>query len=159
MRDTTIAGNYGETLFALAGKADDLQGWAAMIGEVADAMAQNATLRLFLESPRVSAARKNELLGAALSEDTPRVFLRFLQSMVTHRRQMLIPEVAREYRTLVDEAEGRLHANVTVARQPPEEEKPAIPAQLPRALGKEAAPHLTLDPPITGTAPVPAHHP
>src|SRR5258708_27745590 len=103
MRDTTIARNYAETLFALASKADDLQGWGAMIGEVADAMAQNATLRLFLESPRVSAARKNELLGAALAEDTPRVFLRFLQSMATHRRQMLIPEVSREDRPLEDE--------------------------------------------------------
>ncbi|HEX9484548.1 MAG TPA: F0F1 ATP synthase subunit delta [Gemmatimonadaceae bacterium] len=150
MRDTTIARNYAETLFALASKADDLQGWGAMIGEVADAMAQNATLRLFLESPRVSAARKNELLGAALSEDTPRVFLRFLQSMVTHRRQMLIPEVAREYRTLVDEAEGRLHANVTVAREAPEEEKSAIAAQLSRVFGKEVVPHLTVDPSIMG---------
>lgn len=150
MRDTTIARNYAETLFVLARRADDLPGWGTMIGDVADAMAQNATLRLFLESPRVSAVRKNDVLGKALSDDTPRTFLRFLQSMVTHRRQMLIPEVAREYRTLVDEAEGRLHANVTVARETPDEERSAIAAQLSRVFKKEVVPHLTVDPSIMG---------
>ena len=46
----------------------------------------------------------------------PRVFLRFLQTMVHNRRQMMIPEIAREYAQLLDEAEGRVHAEVTVAR-------------------------------------------
>ena len=150
MRDTTIARNYAETLLALAGKANDLRGWGTMIADVADAMGQNPKLRLFLESPRVAAADKNKVLGTAFAGRMPRNFLRFLQSLVTHRRQMLIPEIAREYQDLVDAAEGRLHARVTVARETPDAEKSAIAQQLSRMFGKDVIPHLTVDPRIMG---------
>ncbi|MES2177863.1 MAG: ATP synthase F1 subunit delta [Gemmatimonadota bacterium] len=150
MRDTTIARNYAETLLVLAGKANDLRGWGSMITDVADAMGQNPTLRLFLESPRVGAADKNAVLQTAFKDRMPRNFLRFLQSLVSHRRQMLIPEIAREYLDLVDAAEGRLHARVTVARETPDSEKSEIAAQLSRVFGKDVIPHLTVDPSIMG---------
>jgi F-type H+-transporting ATPase subunit delta len=150
MRDTTIARNYAETLLALAGTANDLRGWGSMITDLADAMGANPKLRLFLESPRVGSAEKNAVLGAAFSDRMPRNFLRFLQSLVTHRRQMLIPEIAREYLDLVDAAEGRIHARVTVARETGDDEKSAIAQQLSRMFGKDVVPHLSVDPRIMG---------
>ena len=150
MRETTIARNYAETLLVLAGKAKDLRGWGSMITDIADAMGANPTLRLFLESPRVGAAQKNAVLGAAFADTLPRNFLRFLQSLVTHRRQMLIPEIAREFLDLVDAAEGRMHARVTVAREASDTEKSAISQQLSRMFGKDVVPHLTVDAGIMG---------
>ena len=150
MRDTTIARNYAETLLVLAGKASDLRGWGSMLTDLADAMDANPTLRLFLESPRVGTAEKNAVLTAAFTDKMPRTFLRFLQSLVTHRRQMLIPEIAREYLDLVDAAEGRMHARVTVARETDEAGKSAIAQQLSRMFGKEVVPHLSVDPRIMG---------
>ena len=150
MRDTTIARNYAETLLVLAGRANDLRGWGAMITDVAEAMGSQPKLRLFLESPKVGATEKNAVLQAAFTDRMPRTFLRFLQSLVSHRRQMLIPEIAREYLDLVDAAEGRLHARVTVARETPEEEKSAIAQELSRMFGKDVIPHLTVDPSIMG---------
>jgi F-type H+-transporting ATPase subunit delta len=150
MRDTTIARNYAETLLALATKADDLRGWGKMISDVASAMEQDHTLRLFLESPRVPASRKNEVLSRAFTDRMPRLMLRFLQSLVQHRRQMLIPEIAEEYLNLVDEAEGRMHARVTVARETDEAGREAIARQLSRMFGKEVVPHLSVDPAIMG---------
>ena len=150
MRDTTIARNYAETLLVLAGKANDLRGWGAMITDLADAMGQNPTLRLFLESPRVGAAEKNAVFAAAFTNMMPRNFLRFLQSLVSHRRQMLIPEIAREYLDLVDAADGRIHARVTVARETPDDEKSAIAKQLSRLFEKDVVPHLSVDPSIMG---------
>ena len=150
MRDTTIARNYAETLLALAGKGNDLRGWGSMITDIAAAMGANPKLRLFLESPRVGTAEKNAVLTAAFTDKVPRNFLRFLQSLVTHRRQMLIPEIAREYLDLVDAAEGRIHARVTVARATSDEETSAITQQLSRMFGKEVVPHLSVDPTIMG---------
>ena len=150
MNDTTIARNYAETLLALAGKANDLRGWGAMILDLADAMGKNPTLRLFLESPRVGATEKNAVLTQAFKDVMPRNFLRFLQSLVSHRRQMLIPEIAREYLDLVDAAEGRIHARVTVAREAQDGEVSAIAKQLSRLFGKDVIPHLTVDPAIMG---------
>ena len=150
MRETTIARNYAETLLVLAGRADDLRGWGTLITELSDAMGANPKLRLFLESPRVGAAEKNAVLSTAFGSRMPRNFLRFLQSLVTHRRQMLIPEIASEYLDLVDAAEGRIHARVIVARATPDDEKSAIATQLSRLFGKDVVPHLSIDPSIMG---------
>ena len=150
MRDTTIARNYAETLFALATKAEDLRGWGKTITELATAVEQDPTLRLFLESPRISGAEKIRVLGQAFQDRMPRLMVRFLQSLVTHRRQMLIPEIAREYLDLVDAAEGRMHARVTLARETSDAEVNAIAAQLSRMFGKEVVPHVAIDPSIMG---------
>lgn len=150
MNDTTIARNYAETLLVLAQRAKDLRGWGALITQVAEAMGQNPKLRLFLESPRVSAQDKNAVLGTAFKDRMPRNFLRFMQSLVSHRRQMLIPQIAREYLDLVDAAEGRIHARVVVARETPDDEKAAIAKHLSRLFAKDVVPHLTVDPSIMG---------
>ena len=150
MRDSTIARNYAETLLVLATRAKDLRGWGKMLTDVANAMRENATLRLFLESPRVSSAQKSEVIGKAFTDRMPRLMLRFLQTIVQHRRQMLIPAIAEEYLNLVDEAEGRIHARVTVARETDDAGRAAIASQLSRMFGKDVVPHLSVDPSIMG---------
>ena len=150
MRDSTIARNYAETLLVLATRAEDLRGWGKMLTDVATAMRENPTLRLFLESPRVSAAQKSDVIGKAFTDRMPRLMLRFIQSLVQHRRQMLIPEIAQEYLNLVDEAEGRIHARVTVARETDDAGRAAIATHLSRMFGKEVVPHVSVDPSIMG---------
>jgi F-type H+-transporting ATPase subunit delta len=150
MRETTIARNYAETLLVLARKARNLRGWGELISNVARAMETNPTLHLFLESPRVSAQKKNEVLSAALQDHMPRMLVKFLQALVKNRRQMLIPEIAREYLDLVDAAEGRMHARVTVAMEQTEAEKHAMSKQLSRLFNKDVIPHVTVDPSIMG---------
>lgn len=152
MRDATIARNYAEVLLALARKSgNDLDGWGRMIGDIADTMRTDPRFRRFLESPRVSADDKNAVVARALGASmAPRTFLRFLQTLVSNRRQMLIPAIGVEYAKLVDEAQGRLHAEVTVARASSPDEERAIAAQLSRALGKQVVPHLRVNPEILG---------
>ena len=150
MRETTIARNYADALLSLARKANDTDGWGRTIGEVADAVSGDATLRHFLESPRVSVTQKRELLGRAFQDRVPTLFLRFLQTVVTKGRQLLLPEIATEYRALLDEAEGRVHARVTFARPVSDAERDAVAAGLSKRLGKEVVPHVTINPEIIG---------
>ena len=150
MRDSTIAKNYAETLLELARRAKDLDGWGKMIMEVANALEADQSLRLFLATPRVSADAKNEILAKAFQDRMPRHFVRFLQTLVNNRRQALIPEIAEEYRSLLDESEGRVHAQVTVAREASDADKALIARELSRVLGKTVIPHLTVNPEILG---------
>jgi len=150
MRDTTIAHNYAETLLELARRAGDLRGWGQVMDDVTDAMQNDRSLRLFLESPRVSAAQKNRILGRAFDGQLPPLFVRYLQALVNHRRQMLLPQIAREYHDLVDQVEGRMHASVTVAQEPGDRERRAISKELSRAYGKEVVPHFVVNPAILG---------
>src|SRR5918992_1842686 len=137
MRETTIARNYAETLLSLARKASDLRGWGGMITDVAAAMQNDRRLRIFLESPRVDAAQKSRILAKAFQDRMPRLFVRYLQALIAHRRQLLIPQIATEYLDLVDAAEGRMHANVTVAREPDADTRAFIAQELSRSFDKE----------------------
>jgi F-type H+-transporting ATPase subunit delta len=150
MRDSTIARNYAEALLTLATKAGDLPGWGRMFGEVAEAVGRDVTLRNFLESPRVSATQKNEIIAKAFGDRMPRLMVRFLQALVSNRRQMLIPEIDIEYRLLVDERENRVHARVSVAQETSEADERMIADKLSKLLGKQVIPHFTVAPEILG---------
>ena len=150
MRDVTIARNYAEVLHALATRAQAPDGWGAILDQVVSAIWGDERLRRFLESPRIDEAQKRELVGRAFGDRMPRHMLRFLQALIAHRRQMLLPDIAREYHTLVDELAGRVHAQVTVARPIPDPEREQLGASLSRALGKTVVPHIVVDPSILG---------
>ena len=96
-------------------------------------MQEDRVLKTFLESPKLAASQKIEIVAKALGKKVPPVFLRFLETVIAKRRQMLIPAIATEYRALIDESEDRVHANVTVAREPAEGEKDALAKHLSRS--------------------------
>ncbi|HMA19559.1 MAG TPA: F0F1 ATP synthase subunit delta [Gemmatimonadaceae bacterium] len=150
MRDTTIAKNYAEALLELARRAEDPAGWGKLIRDVANGMQDDVTLQRFLESPKVSEAQKNEVFFQALGDRVPRHFLRFLQTLVRKRRQMLIPEISVEYDKLLDIHENRVHANVTVARETSSADEARIAEQLSRVVGKSVIPHMNVNPAIIG---------
>jgi F-type H+-transporting ATPase subunit delta len=150
MNDATISRNYAETLLILAKKDGQQEQWGNLIDTIGVAMREDRTLKTFLESPKIAASQKIEILARALGKRVPPLFLRFLQTVVTKRRQMLIPVIASEYRALIDESEDRVHANVTVARESTEGERDALARQLSRVLGKRVVPHITLNPAILG---------
>jgi F-type H+-transporting ATPase subunit delta len=150
MRDATIGKNYAEALLELARRADDPAGWGKLMRDVANGMQQDITVQHFLESPKISEAQKNEVFFQALGDRVPRHFLRFLQTLVRKRRQMLIPTISEEYDKLLDVHEGRVHANVTVARETSAEDETRIAQQLSRVIGKTVVPHLKVNPAILG---------
>jgi F-type H+-transporting ATPase subunit delta len=150
MRAPTIARNYAEALLVLAQKDEDLEGWGEAINGVVTAMESDDRLRLFLQAPQVSAAQKNVVIGKAFADKLPKPMVRFLQKLVLNRRQMLLPEVALQYGNLVDEATGRIHAQVTLSRDASDGDRKVIADQLSRAFAKTVVPHVSVNPAILG---------
>ena len=150
MHDSTIARNYAKALLALARKANALDAWGAMILGVSDAVTSDPRLANFLAAPQVSASQKNAVIEKAFAPVLPRMLVRFLQKLVDNRRQTLIPDIAVEYGNLVDEAEGRVHAQVTLAREATEADRASIARVLSDRLGKTVAPHLQVNSSMLG---------
>jgi F-type H+-transporting ATPase subunit delta len=149
-QDTTVARNYAEALLTLARKADDPAGWGTMLRQVATAVDTDITLRRFLESPRVAADVKLQVLTKALSDRVPRLFMRFVQTLVQNRRQGMIPRISDEYDTLLDDSKGIVHARVTVARPISEAEQGTLAESLSATAGRQVVPHIAVDPAILG---------
>src|SRR5579871_3815078 len=150
MHEESIARNYADALLALARKANAPSEWGTLIHAVADAVENDVTLRRFLAAPQISATEKNAVLAKALDGKAPTLFIKFLQKLVTNRRQVLVPEIATEYGNLLDDAEGRVHARVTLAREASAADQETITKELSRALKKTVVAHIAVNPAILG---------
>jgi F-type H+-transporting ATPase subunit delta len=63
---------------------------------------------------------------------------------------MMIPAIAHSYHDLVDAVEGRVHAAVSVAREPDDSDRALVTSHLSRALGKDVVPHFLVNPQLLG---------
>jgi F-type H+-transporting ATPase subunit delta len=150
MESTSIARNYADALLTLATKDGGRDSYGAYINGLADVLERDATFQRFLAAPQVSENKKNEVLGKALTGQAPALFVRFIQKMVSNRRQMLLAEVATEYNNLLDTQEGRVQARVTVSRELAEADLTLLIASLSKAMGKTVVPHVSVNPSILG---------
>jgi F-type H+-transporting ATPase subunit delta len=147
----TVARNYAEVLFDIAGRSGQPERYADLIDAVAAAVQTTPRVQAVLMSPRIPKSEKARFLGAAL-KDTPRDFVLWLQALVKRGRQGILREVASEYLALVDEKMNRVRASVTLARQPDEKLRKTIEENLGRQLDKQVIATYLVEPDILGGA-------
>lgn len=153
MGPTVIARNYAETLFELArrhGGDPTVDEYASAIADVAGILENEPLVREFLETPRISVEAKRNALQASFGGRVPDLFLRFLKVVVENRRQGVIGEIAEQYGILVDEARGRIRADVVLARDADEGLRAEIVSSLERRTGKRVVAEFTVDPSLIG---------
>jgi F-type H+-transporting ATPase subunit delta len=152
LRNPTIAKNYAEALFAAGEQDGQTVKYALAIEGVAGAIEADETIRLTLETPRVTKPMKAELLSRALKGKVSDTFIRFLGAVIRRGRQGLIPLIRDQYLALVDIKMNRVHAGVTLAKPADEKLKHEIAKRLSEVMGKEVITHLREDPAILGGA-------
>lgn len=150
MRDETVARSYAETLFELAQRHEGVEAFGTGLETVARLLDDDSQFRLFLETPRIADADKKAVLRTALGDALPKNLLNFLLITVDKRRQRLLREIAVQYHALVDESMGREHVEVTLARSVDDDTQEMIAKRLSAMLGKEAIPHVRVNPGILG---------
>lgn len=150
MRDTTVARNYAETLFELAEGSDAVEEYGELVEAVRRLLDEVPRFRLFLETPKVEAGEKKELLRAVFGGRVPADFLHFLLITVDKRRQRLLREIADAYRSLLDEHLDRATVEVTLAREPDEALREELTERLSSLLGKTAMTRFRVRPGILG---------
>ncbi len=151
MSAPSVARNYAEVLYDLAGASDAQVEYGELIDAVASAINGSPEIQAVLVSPRVPKAEKSALFAKALG-DLPVPFVRFLQAVVQRGRQGILPEIATAYQELHDQSLNRVRARVTVAREPNEALRKSIAESLSKALGKEVVPSFSVDPAVLGGA-------
>jgi F-type H+-transporting ATPase subunit delta len=149
VRDQTIARNYAAALFEIGQRHDEAGTYAAAFETLGDLLAED-TVHRFLETPKVEVRDKHTVLQTALGGQVPDRFLHFLMVVVTKGRQALLPVMQTEYRELLDASVGRVHANVTLAREADAEVERRLAERLSQLLGKDVVPHITVNPAILG---------
>ncbi|MGH7482535.1 MAG: ATP synthase F1 subunit delta [Longimicrobiales bacterium] len=149
MRDATVARSYGEALFEL-GERQEVQDAFAQAAAEMDVLLDASAIRRFLASPQIDAGEKKQALRKALEGRVPPLFLNFMLVVVDKRRQRLLADILREYHALLDERLGRVHVQITLAREPDERQEEEVGGALSRLLGRTVVPHIRVDDRIIG---------
>jgi F-type H+-transporting ATPase subunit delta len=149
VRDETVSRNYAEALFELARRHEGIEVYEDCIQAVATLLEEDPSFRLFLETPRIDAEDKKDVVRKAFGE-LPTDFVNFLLVTIDKRRQRLLRDIARAYADLVDEHHNRAHVEVTVAREMSDEMKDRVARGLSDLLGKTAIPHVRVKPEVIG---------
>lgn len=149
MREDTVVRNYADTLFELAERHGGAAGYGEPVAAVAGLMGDRKVLEFF-GTPRVSADKKKEALQRALGDFVPPMLLRFLTVVVDRGRQRLIPEIMRDFQSLLDRHKGIRHMEVTVARELGAGEGEALAARLSATTGAQVVPTVRVRPEIIG---------
>lgn len=150
MREPTIARNYAEALFESGEQSGETERYADLMKAIADSIRTDDTIRHVLESPRVPKHVKQDVLSNALENYAPTPFIKFLAAVVKRGRQTIMTAICDGYLDLVDQKFNRIHAGITLAREPDEDVQQAVKQRLSVVIGKEVIPHYRTDPDILG---------
>ena len=150
MADTTVARSYAAALFEVARRHGEEESFAASFRELTSVLESERLVRRFLETPAISMRAKQEAVRQALEGRVVEHFLRFVLVVVAKGRQRLLSQIRMEYQSLLDEHAGRVHAQVTVAREPDGATQETVAERLSEMLGKTVEPHFRVEPAILG---------
>ncbi|MEX8517319.1 MAG: F0F1 ATP synthase subunit delta [Leptothrix sp. (in: b-proteobacteria)] len=144
----TIARPYAEALYQVACKGD-VAAWGQQIEALA-LVAQNAELRQFADSPKVSDEQVYEVVTAAAKLPLAAGVQNFLRAMIENGRLSVLPEVATQFHALVNASSGV--ADATIYSAFPIE--PALLADVVNSLekrfGRKLSASVTLEPELIG---------
>lgn len=115
MSGITLARPYARAAFGYAREAEALDAFAAMLA-LAAAFAEDAQVRTLLADPRLTRARRSDMLVELGGERFDAPMRHFLQALGERDRLPLLPEVAKQFEQLRAAHERRLTAEVVSAR-------------------------------------------
>ena len=103
----TIARPYADALFkaVTAGAGVDLGSTAAWVDELA-AIAANPQLRQLADNPKVTAGQVFDVFTGVAQSALPEMAKNFLRTVIDNGRLNALPEVAEQFRALVNRRNG-----------------------------------------------------
>ena len=105
----TIARPYAEALFKASGA--DSSSVAVWLDELA-AVAGNAQLLQFADNPKVSAPQVFDVVSGVVKATLPEMAKNFLRTVIDNGRLSALPEIAHQFRALMNVKQGSFDAIV-----------------------------------------------
>jgi len=146
----TIARPYAEALFAAA-RADMSQAatWQSALDALAALVADTGVASL-LSNPQISDARRFELLTGLTKQALASQIAELLKLIIENGRLAALPEVAEQFRGLVDESQGVAQCLIESAFPVGPEDLASLVTALRRRFPLNLKPEVRIDPQLIG---------
>lgn len=145
-----LARRYARALGDLAHERGVLEQVEQELGRVAAVIRGDAGVREVVESQRVPADAKLELLLRAAGEPVSDVTRLFLRLVISKRRERYLPEMYQQFVAYADEMRGTVEVEVQTAHQLSEEEMESLRQRLGAYTGKQVRIRNVVRPEIIG---------
>jgi F-type H+-transporting ATPase subunit delta len=147
----TIARPYAKAAFKQAQAEGQLASWSQALNTVAFAIA-DARVKALVGSPRITGAQLAGLLAdvAQLNPDTGS--RRLVDTLAENKRLGFLPEIAKLFDELKDEAEGVVDVTITSASAMGTEEQGLLQQALEKRFSRKVRVHASVDPSLIGGA-------
>lgn len=147
----SVGRRYARALFDIAVDANDVEGIARALGEVAATYGGSAELRQVLENPIFSLKEKQAVLDRLLSATGSAAHVRrFVMLLLERRRIAILPAIAQSFAELADRRQGRVRAELVSARGLDAATVAEIQRALEKRLGKTVVLETRVDPALIG---------
>jgi F-type H+-transporting ATPase subunit delta len=147
---STIARPYAEALFGAAqAEGAALAGWLDWLEALAQ-LASNPQVAQVAGDPNLDRAQLFKLLTDLLPQPLPAAGANFLHTLLDNGRLAALPEIARQFRLLKNEAEGMADCRIESAFPLAEAQVTDLVAALTRKFGLKLKPEVVVEPALIG---------
>ena len=141
---------YAKALLAVASKSDSVDQIVGELGDVVGVVNSLPQLKSTLESPRIAASEKANLVEKAVDGKVAKDLVNFLKIVCEKGRFDCLNALLGCARKMRDEMAGEVQATVTTAEQIDDSVKGRIADELSKSLGKKVHLAASVDPGILG---------
>ena len=149
-KHTAAAGQYAQAVLDLANNTGDAETIGRELSDLRKLMDDNGSFGLFLRDPAVSKTERQQAIERIFRGKVSPLLFNTLGVLNNKGRLGLIPELAEEYRKLLDVQLGNLHVQVTVAQPLDAAEMENVRSQISSAFKMNAVLEQKVDDRIIG---------
>jgi F-type H+-transporting ATPase subunit delta len=147
----TVARPYARAAFEEARRNGGLAPWSDAL-QAAAIVVKDPRVSSLLDNPRVTPAQLAQLVDEIAASSLGEHGANFVRTLADNHRLGFLPEIARLFDSLKDDAEGMVDVTVTSAAAIDEAQRNRIGVALERRLKRKARLHFEIDPALIGGA-------
>jgi F-type H+-transporting ATPase subunit delta len=144
----TIARPYAEALFRVA-QGGNLQAWSQTVAEMA-AVAALSEVQELASNPRLTDKQIAETFLSVLKTTVSAEAKNLVAALVENGRLALLPEIAEQFKQLVNQQQGSADAEITSAFPMEASQVADLVAALEKKFGRKLNPSVAVDPSLIG---------
>lgn len=151
MKQIILARRYAKALFAVGKEEGKFEEYNDALQGLAELYSSGAELADALTNPLYPLdVREKVMEGIVASMGVEKIMANFLNLLVEKKRAGILPEIAEEFQTMVDEEKNVSHGSVVSAVELNEELQAKVQATLEKLTGKKVELTTSVDPSIIG---------
>lgn len=151
MKQTILARRYSKALFSVSKEENTFEKYSETLQEIGSLFASSPELVDALTNPLYPMDAKEKVMAAiANSMGVDKIMTNFLGLLVQKKRAEILPEIAEEFQTMVNEEKNIVHGSVVSAVELSSDLQSNVQATLEKLTGKKVQLSTGVDPSIIG---------